>query len=314
VLKYFPIYLIISLLAIEGLMAQSKKNLPLGYRIEGDEVVFVFDVREYQKANEWQHLDFAELEIHKVAIAGEFNNWRKQGWTMHKVDKFIYELRKKLKDFEGKPTWEYKFVINEKYWIEPPRTAPNRVNDEDSQNNLVFTTIKPSLKGNTMFRLKGYPKAFQIFLAGSFNNWQEKQLLFGKEGDEWVCRIDLPEGKHAYKFIVDGHWITDPENSINEDDGAGNINSILYIGQSVSFRLRGYENAKKVQLAGSFNNWQPHLHKFWRDGNDWVCKIILPKGKYTYKVVVDGKWLLDPDNANIERDEWGNRNSLIDVQ
>ncbi|MCU0447361.1 MAG: hypothetical protein MUE85_20895 [Microscillaceae bacterium] len=308
--------LIISSLSIiaEFALAQSAKNTPLGYRIEGDEVVFVFDVRDYQKNIGSQPLDFTEFEIHKVAIAGEFNDWRKQGWSMHKVNKYIYELRKKLKDFSGKPTWEYKFVINEKYWVEPPKNAPNRANDSDSHNNLVFSTIKPSLNGNTTFRLKGFPKAFQIFLAGTFNNWQEKQLLFGKEDNEWVCRLDLPEGKYAYKFIVDGHWITDPENPIAEDDGAGNINSILYLGKSVTFKLRGYENAKKVYLAGDFNNWQPHLNRFWRDGEDWICKIILPKGTYTYKLVVDGKWLIDPANSQTETDAWGNRNSLIDVQ
>src|SRR5882672_12842640 len=59
----------------------------------------------------------------------------------------------------------------------------------------------PSLKGNTTFRLKGYPDASIVALAGSFNNWNQSQFIFGREGDEWVCRIDLEPGKHAYKFI-----------------------------------------------------------------------------------------------------------------
>jgi CubicO group peptidase (beta-lactamase class C family) len=87
----------------------------------------------------------------------------------------------------------------------------------------------PSVKGNTTFRLKGHPDAQVVVLAGSFNNWNTSQTLFAREGDEWVSRIDLPPGKHTYKFIVDGNWMTDPNNPVTEDDGSGNINSVLIV-------------------------------------------------------------------------------------
>ncbi len=77
----------------------------------------------------------------------------------------------------------------------------------------------PSLKGNTTFKLKGYPDARVVALAGTFNNWNQSQLLFAREGDGWVCRIDLAPGKYEYKFIVDGNWITDLSNPTTEDDG-----------------------------------------------------------------------------------------------
>ena len=86
-----------------------------------------------------------------------------------------------------------------------------------------------SLKGNTTFKLKGYPDANLVVLAGTFNNWNQSQFVFGREGDEWVCRIDLEPGKHAYKFIVDGNWILDPGNAVTEEDAAGNVNSILVV-------------------------------------------------------------------------------------
>jgi hypothetical protein len=89
----------------------------------------------------------------------------------------------------------------------------------------------PSLKGNTTFRLKGYPDATIVALAGSFNNWGQSQFIFGKEGDEWICRIDLEPGKHAYKFIVDGNWILDPANSNSEDDDYGVKNSVIVVGK-----------------------------------------------------------------------------------
>jgi len=35
--------------------------------------------------------------------------------------------------------------------------------------------------------------------------------------------------KFTYKFIIDGKWITDPANSIVEDDGHGNKNSVRFV-------------------------------------------------------------------------------------
>lgn len=85
----------------------------------------------------------------------------------------------------------------------------------------------PSLQGNTTFRLKGYPAAKIVNLAGTFNEWKPSAIVCGKEDAEWICRIDLKPGKYLYKFIVDGHWITDPANPTIEDDGRGNTNSVI---------------------------------------------------------------------------------------
>ena len=87
----------------------------------------------------------------------------------------------------------------------------------------------PSLKGGTTFRLKGYPEASVVALAGSFNQWNESQLLFGRENGEWVCRVDLDPGWYTYKFIVDGNWILDPANPETEEDAAGNVNSLVRV-------------------------------------------------------------------------------------
>lgn len=87
----------------------------------------------------------------------------------------------------------------------------------------------PSLKGSTAFKLKGYPDANVVALAGSFNNWDQSQILFAREGDVWICRIDLPPGEYAYKFSVDGDWILDPTNPKTAEDEAGNVNSVIVI-------------------------------------------------------------------------------------
>jgi hypothetical protein len=87
----------------------------------------------------------------------------------------------------------------------------------------------PSLRGNTTFRLRGHADARVVALAGSFNGWNQSQLLFGREGDEWVCRLDLDPGVYTYKFVVDGNWLLDPSNPSTQEDEAGNVNNLLEI-------------------------------------------------------------------------------------
>jgi AMP-activated protein kinase-like protein len=92
-----------------------------------------------------------------------------------------------------------------------------------------ITLPPPSLQGNTTFRLKGHADASIVAVAGSFNYWNQSEFIFGREGDEWVCRIDLEPGKHAYKFVVDGNWLLDPANPNTEDDDYGVKNSVVFV-------------------------------------------------------------------------------------
>jgi hypothetical protein len=87
----------------------------------------------------------------------------------------------------------------------------------------------PSLKGNTTFRLEGHADASIVAVAGSFNNWNQSQLLFARDGDAWVCRVDLNPGVYTYKFIVDGNWLLDPANPATQEDEAGNVNNVLEV-------------------------------------------------------------------------------------
>jgi hypothetical protein len=93
-----------------------------------------------------------------------------------------------------------------------PRTAP---------------AWEPSLEGNTTFRLHGYPAAKRVTVAGSFNGWDSRHLICGKDGGGWVCRFDLAPGRYTYKFVVDDDWILDPANPAHADDGNGGTGSLL---------------------------------------------------------------------------------------
>ena len=56
-----------------------------------------------------------------------------------------------------------------------------------------------------------------------------------------------------------------------------------------------HPDAKKVLVAGSFNNWNPGGTPMKRDSlGDWSVEVLLPPGEYRYRFLVDDEWRDDP--------------------
>lgn len=54
-------------------------------------------------------------------------------------------------------------------------------------------------------------------------------------------------------------------------------------------------NAKKIFVAGEFNEWDPDVAPMEKIGEGkWCLKLKLPIGRYEYKYVVDGEWCCEP--------------------
>jgi enterochelin esterase family protein len=87
----------------------------------------------------------------------------------------------------------------------------------------------PSITGNTTLKLTGHTDAEAVAIYGSFNNWIQTKNYCGKEGDGWVCRIDLAPGKYTYRFLIDGVGLLDPTNPVTEADANGLIDSVIVI-------------------------------------------------------------------------------------
>jgi hypothetical protein len=82
---------------------------------------------------------------------------------------------------------------------------------------------------------------------------------------------------------------------------------------NVVFRLPSFPDARIVAVAGTFNGWNQSQYLFERVGNEWICRVSLPPGKYQYKFIVDGNWLVDPLNAIVVHDERDFENSQLIV-
>ncbi|RYD73997.1 MAG: hypothetical protein EOP53_19110 [Sphingobacteriales bacterium] len=176
------------------------------------------------------------------------------------------------------------------------------------RKQLPFT-IKDSI---VTFTLNGRGNANQVMLAGNFTNWQQGAIPMVKNGNDWLLPVKLKPGKYTYKFIVDGEWINDPYNAIVEGDGEGNNNSVFYVSNYL-FKLDGNSNAKRVFVAGNFAGWEDGKIKMNKTTTGWELPVLLDTGTYTYRFIVDGKWITDPANPNKLPNEFGEYNSSISV-
>jgi 1,4-alpha-glucan branching enzyme len=85
-------------------------------------------------------------------------------------------------------------------------------------------------------------------------------------------------------------------------------------GKRVMFRFRA-EPGSKVYLAGTFNKWDPTSKQLTdRDGDGvFTTSLMLPPGRYEYKLVVNGIWCVDPECSEWIANDQGSLNSVLTV-
>lgn len=312
------------------------------------------------------------MDARKVMLAGNFNDWSPDNLAMRKTDSgWIADVKLK----PGK--YWYKFVVDDNWMVDKDNSLSE--NDGLGNVNSVF------YRTNTVFKLNGYSNAKRVYLAGSFNNWEPRELLLNKTPSGWELQLYLADGTHTYRYVVDGNWMADPGNPNKLPNEFNEFNSVVRIGKPYLFqldgstgarqvilsgsfnnwrtdelymtktakgwelpytlgpgnyeynfivdgkrardaanrnfyfiiepnhvfRLKGFANAKSVFLAGDFNGWSPNTYLMKKEGNEWVFNTHLSDGKHLYKFVVDGKWIIDPDNKLWEQNEHGTGNSVI---
>jgi hypothetical protein len=74
-------------------------------------------------------------------------------------------------------------------------------------------------------------------------------------------------------------------------------------------------DAKRVAVAGTFNQWDQNAAPLVLAGTDgvWTTTLALPVGQHQYAFVVDGRsWIVDPAAPAVD-DGFGRRNSVVAV-
>lgn len=109
----------------------------------------------------------------------------------------------------------------------------------------------------------------------------------GKGLGKTVLTLAVTAGQHAHRFVY---------KPISEEQTSATA-------------------AHKIYVAGAFNGWSTDKTPLAgpNETGDYFAEVPLEPGKYGYKLVVDGKWMLDPANPETEDNGLGDKNSVVTV-
>ncbi len=306
-----------SILTVGGTAKKAaKKEAPKPVKIEGSTI-----------------MTYKDAGATSVSIAGDFNNWDMAATPMTK-DGDTWKVGLDLAPGE----YMYKFVVNGSDWKTDPKND-NKADDGYGGQNSVLIIGDGQKTGEKSVSTKVEPKTaagdvpvtftyqpliggkHDIYVAGDFNEWSPTANKMKEDAGIYSTTMNLQQGKYAYKFVVDGNWITD-ENAVEfAGDGYGGQNSIVYAGdpkelnalRKVKFRYKPGKIVKDVYLAGSFNAWNQKEDRMLDTGDGTYEVILLLKpDEYHYKFVVDGmEWLHDPNAQRYADDGFGGKNSVV---
>jgi hypothetical protein len=134
--------LLIGLMIVSYSVMSQSPATEFGYIMKGDSIEFVFGQEKTIMIGKLLiNLKDRFREIKEVNVAGDFNHWNPKDVKYVAVmgsDK-IYRLTISKKQIGKKgETRQFKFVINQEHWVEPPKEAINRYTGKDGNTNLTL--------------------------------------------------------------------------------------------------------------------------------------------------------------------------------
>jgi hypothetical protein len=124
-------------------VSKSDQNIAgFGYAEKGDSVEFIFGQQKKMIVSGVEViLEKRMNEINQVNVAGDFNAWNPDvaKFQMKKVDGTLFTLTVNKSAIGKKGELrQFKFVLNHKYWVEPPSEAQNKFTGKDGYTNLTL--------------------------------------------------------------------------------------------------------------------------------------------------------------------------------
>ncbi|MFQ3586189.1 MAG: alpha-amylase family glycosyl hydrolase [Fimbriimonadaceae bacterium] len=167
---------------------------------------------------------------------------------------------------------------------------------------LPAAVVDSSVEHEFVFRANG--PANRVNLAGTFNGWNRDATPMvadpGTDNRVWRIRVRLQPGKHLYKFVINGEtWVTDPNAARNEDDGNGNINSVLII-LPPGFDLPARVGDGRI-TDGAIVHDQEIPARNWDRGRLFLSLRVRPNDVEKVEVVIGGRTPIPM--VSIDRDD-----------
>lgn len=207
---------------------------------------------------------------------------------------------------------------------------------------LVLSALLAGTAAATPVTFRHQPDvaAQSVSLAGSFNQWDMGATPMENHDGIWSVTIDLPPGRHQYKFVVNASaWMTDEWAADFADDGFGGKNSVVEVGDDamdvgygsreggpggetlarpkgteVTFRYALDRRVNAVSVAGDFNDWNAAAAPMTFNGSGWSVTLELAPGSHAFQFVIDGdEWVDMGGLDSAEDDGFGGRRARVEV-
>lgn len=93
----------------------------------------------------------------------------------------------------------------------------------------VYSKKQPECKVTFTVSAAAVPEKCAVYLAGEFNQWQEKSLrLRRNKTGNYSLSLTLPLGEYQFKYLVDGqYWINDDAADAYPPNVFGSENSLI---------------------------------------------------------------------------------------
>ncbi|MBE0534419.1 MAG: AAA family ATPase [Phycisphaerae bacterium] len=221
----------------------------------------------------------------------------------------MYDIRTKMgreilgelrKQFSGKM---FKTIVNFNTKLKEAASLGQPISEYDpaSKGHKDFQSLAEELIGTDTH-------ARRAEMVGTL---QSKLDAISASAEELLSSIKTPQ--RAAK--VEAAPAPSPEKAKTIDEKIADFYGVRQMEDAVMF-VTLYPRAGNVQVAGDFNNWQPEQTPLKKVGSNglWQVKLPMNKGKYRYRLVVDGQWQQDPYNESTEANPYGEMNSVLEVR
>lgn len=126
----------------ENVLGPNQINTGFGYIDKGDSVEFIFGQQKKINVSGMEVvLEKRINEINQVNVAGDFNGWNPDAvrFQLKKIGSKLFTITV-CKATIGKKgeLRQFKFVLNHRYWVEPPSEAQNKFTGKDGNTNLTL--------------------------------------------------------------------------------------------------------------------------------------------------------------------------------
>ena len=102
----------------------------------------------------------------------------------------------------------------------------------ETGGKTVDLVLKNSEQEEILFRYPDPNKEFALVqIKGEMNGWNTNAHPMNYSNGYWQTTIPMEAGVYAYKFVVDGEELIDPNNSVTTPNGFGSLNSVIEVGE-----------------------------------------------------------------------------------